>query len=85
MEEEIQNEKYLNKFLLDIDFLTSPLSEVIESLITSCHTFNISICYDPIVIKVNTVYFVMVTAKSKARLRNQNKRKQVNSLCVNNK
>ena len=54
----IQIGNYLNKFLSDIDILTSPLTEVTKKiLITSCNTFNIAInstciCYDTTVKKL---------------------------------
>ena len=74
----------MNKFLSDIDTLTSPLIEVINKiLITYCYSFNIainSLCYDIIDKKVNTVFFVVITANAKSGPRNQDKKKQVNSL-----
>ena len=80
----IRNGKDMHKFLSDSDILTSPLTYVIKKiLITSRHTFNTarnSICYDIIVKKVNTYFFVLITANAKLGPRNQDKKKQVNSL-----
>ena len=77
----------MNKFLSGIDILTLPPTEVIKKiLITSCHTFNTarnSVCYDIIVKKLKKLiqyFFVVISANAKSGPRNQDKKKQVNSL-----